>query len=245
MSYLTEYCEEAFDPLLFARVVSAMESRLRAIGVQVEFGLDFEHLEECLEGLEKDKLTEHFRSDLNTYTPQNAFYIKALNGGELVALIAARFDDLGQQTLDVHLTKYWRRCYPGKAGPKVELAKQQPRFMREISGRVAYLGELWVKPEWRGKRIHEYLVPLTTATAMQRWDPHWMYCWIRPVMWGKDYARAYGFSAVHPVGLIWEDCPATIDPDLVMGVNKRTWVLDWMEGYASGSLVGSHSLPVG
>lgn len=199
----------------------------------MEYGGDFARLENLLSESDKGGLTEHFSTALNTYTPENAFWLRAVGDqGDTVAVGAIRLDRLGVETLDVHLKKYWRRCYPDKTGEGVRVADRQPHFLREISGDVAYLGDLWVKREHQRKKIHEWFSPLAMVVTLQRWNPDWMYCWIRPSAWSKRYPLAYGFSTVHPVGLRWESGPVTIDDDLVMAINNRCHAMDWLEKFA-------------
>lgn len=224
---------EYLSPSIFGRVVLGFERRLLQQGLSIEYGADFDLFESLLSDTEKVRLTEHFRIDLNTYSPANAFWVRVINSSmETVAVCAARLDLLGTETLDVHLAKYWKRCYSGKGAESLRLAQRQPRFMREVSGSVAYFGELWVSPDWRGQGIHASLAPLAMTVALQKWNPDWMYCWVRPSAWSKRHPLAYGFSAVHPVGIRWENEPETIDDDLVVALNKREWALDWVDSFA-------------
>ncbi len=230
------------NPSVFARVICGLESRLFQLGLRMEYGSDFDKFERFAEATDKRVLSEHFQVALNTYTPENAFWLRAVTEeGETIALGAVRLDLLGAQTLDRHLAKYWKRCYPGELGNGATLATDQPRYLREVSGRVCYLGELWVARLWQGKKVHIHFSPLAMAIALQRWNPDWLYCWVRPKMWCKRYPLAYGFSAVHPVGVRWDEKPSTIDSDLVMALNRREWALDWMDALAAEFPLVSHS----
>lgn len=223
---------EWIDPGVFARAISGIERKINEIGFAMQYGADFSDLEKLLSDTDKKNLTEHFRTALNTYTPETAFWLRAVGEGDkTIAVGAIRLDRLGRQTLDDHIRKYWHRCYPDVLGIGVKAADRQPRFLREISGNVAYLGDLWVAREHQRKRIHEWFSPLAMLITLQKWDPDWMYCWVRPDAWSKRYPLAYGFTSVHPLGIQWETEPSTIDPDLVMAVNKRSHALDWVEKF--------------
>lgn len=237
--------KDAIDPGAAARVIHGLETKLFEIGVRVEYGTDFALLEHLLRKTSKERLTEHFSTALNTYTPANAYWLRAYSeDGETVAVGAVRLDDLGTMSLGKYIANYWHRCYPDAAGDGARASRHQPRFLSEVSGRVAYLGDLWVARLWQRKRIHEHLTPLAVVVTLQKWDPDWLYCWIRPGAWSKRYPMAYGFSAVHPVGIRWETQPVTIDPDLVMAVNKASWARDWLDHLADEFPLVSHSRPV-
>ena len=221
---------EWIDPGMFARAIAGIERKINEIGFAMQYGGDFADLERHLSKTGKLGLTEHFSTALNTYSPETAFWLRAVDElGQTAAVGAIRLDRLGRQTLDEHIGKYWQRCYPDSLGEGVKAARKQPRFMREISGNVAYLGDLWVAREHQRKKIHEWFSPLAMLITLQKWDPDWMYCWVRPSAWSKRYPLAYGFTSVHPLGIQWETEPSTIDSDLVMAVNKRSHALDWVE----------------
>ncbi|MEJ8474481.1 hypothetical protein [Roseibium algae] len=237
--------EEWIDPGTFARVINGLESRLYGLGYKVEYGAEFRKLEDDLAETDKKALTEHFRMALNTYTPDTAFWVKVVDeDSRIIAVIAARVDQLGSQNLGEYIRNYWWRCYPDKMQNGVAAAPVQPRFLSEISGKVAYLGDLWVARDHQRKKIHEWLTPLTMFVALQKWHPDWIYCWVRPSAWNKRYPLAYGFSAVHPMGIQWLKGrePVTIDSDLVIGVNRRDWALDWLDRFGDEFPRASHML---
>lgn len=224
---------ETLNPKLLGRALAGLESELKSEGVAVDFGDDFDFFEQLVSETDKPGLTEHFTTSLNTYTPETAFWIRGVGpAGETIAVGAARLDLLGEMTLDRYLRKYWSRCYPDLAGSNALPAERQPRFLREVSGRVAYFGDLWVAREWQRKNVHKALSPLAMLYAAMWWKPDWLYCWVRPSAWSKRYPLAYGYSAVHPVGIRWERPPATVDHDLVIALNKWPWLLDWLDHLA-------------
>lgn len=230
------------DPVVFARIISRLENQINELGFLMEYGADFAALESCLVKTDKEALTEHFATALNTYTPETAFWIRAATPtGETVACGAIRLDRLGSQTLDAYLRNYWHRCYPDALGDGVRASQRQPQFMKEISGDVAYLGDLWVAREHQRRKIHEYFSPLAMLITVQRWDPDWMYCWVRPNAWSKRYPLAYGFTSVHPIGIRWDTAPATIDTDLVMATSTRVHAMDWVEKFANEYPVALHT----
>lgn len=222
------------DLIALSRAVVFLSKKLEDIGLQVRFGSEFSDLERDLADADKAALTEHFSVSLNTYTRTNAFWIQAVDReGRMVAGGAVRLDDLGGEALSEYLKRYWQRCYPGQDGGQAVLGEVQPRFFREISGRVCYLGDLWVNRAWQGKKVHTFLVPLAMFQALNDWRPDHYYCWVRPSMWSKRYPLAYGLTQVCPFSLNWDVAPATIDADLVCAANSASQALDWVDYFAA------------
>ncbi|WP_208992992.1 hypothetical protein [Roseibium sp. TrichSKD4] len=225
---------EWVNPMLFSRAFSGLEREITKLGYVFRLGSDFEELEKMLSDTDKGELTEHFNTVFNTYTPESGFWAAVLDAdGACICIAAARVDNLGKQSLQTHLRKYWKRCYPAICDGRALASNDQPRFQSQISGRVAYLGDLWVRQQCRGKRIHERVAPLIMLAALHKWEPDWMYCWVRPSAWSKRYPLAYGFSTVEPVGIRWENPPSSIDDDLVLARNSYSQCLDWLDHFAA------------
>ncbi len=234
---------DGFDPIVMSELISAHKGQLTDMGLSVRFSADFSELEALLPVDRKEALTEHFRTSLNTYTEANAFWLGGMDSdGRLVALCAARLDDLGTENLGDYLKKYWRRCYPGKTEEKARPAAAQPRFWREMSGRVAYYGDFLLQREgYQGRGLPKIFAPLCVLLGMQKWSPDWHYCWINPGDWAKRYPLGYGFAQVHGTGLRWDVPPETISDDLVVAVNSRSNALDWMDQLQATCLKASNN----
>ncbi|MEP0583487.1 MAG: hypothetical protein ABJD05_10495, partial [Roseibium sp.] len=180
---------------VFYRAVSNLLKQFDAAGLRVRRGEKFEELEALVErdGL-KHQLTEHFKTALNTFTPATAFWLALENDhGCLVAIIAARLDDLGHMSLRGWWEKYWRRCYPGLNDELLVMAADQPTFAECISGRIVYLGELIVAEPLQSGGIGGALTQLAQLDALQEWRPDYIYGWVRPAAGAERGRRAWGF----------------------------------------------------
>ena len=223
---------DQFDPIKLSEVIASHKAQLANKGIAVRYSDNFEELESLLPLDHKTQLTPHFATALNTYTSANAFWLGGFDeAGGLLALNAARLADLGRGNQLEYLRRYWRRCYPGTIGDNAVPAVRQPRFWREITGRVAYYGDFHLKRVGvQGRGLPKIFAPLCVLLSAQKWDPDWHYTWIRPGDWAKRYPMAYGFARCHYPGLRWEDPPSSIDDHLVAAVNSRANLLDWVDG---------------
>lgn len=218
------------DAYLLREAWGVLKSQLHENGFCLRRGDSFECLESLIRGSQKPALTEHFRTDANTYFPDQAFWIAVETfSGELVARVATRVDDLGSQSLLEYWRRYWKRCYPGATGGRAEIAENQPRFAAEIHGRIAYLGDLYVESKFRNKGVATALVKVAQIDAADEWNPDYVYGWMTPADVGSNLFPAYGFTSVHSAGIRWSVPPGTISDNLVFVGNSRSSLIDLIE----------------
>ncbi|MBL6432258.1 MAG: hypothetical protein HPM95_18865 [Alphaproteobacteria bacterium] len=118
---------------------------------------------------------------LNTYAPKEAFWLTLNNeAGEIVAVIAARLNDLGSQPLTRHLEAYWTRCYRSEGGHPVAVRRQDDLFSDAITGRIVYLGSCSF-PCTGAAAIFSSAVPIGQVVAFNLFEPDYLYAWMRPV----------------------------------------------------------------
>lgn len=221
-----------FDRLTAGRVLARLYQLTAEKGVRLEQGRDFGHLEYLLSRQSEKRLTEHFRRDLNTYTPQQAFWLGGFNSNdELIGVAAARLDQLGPWSLERYWREYWPRCYPSNIGDAVSLSKIQYRFAKEIHGNVVYLGEMWVSSQHPRRNVSGDFAKALQILTLLEWDFDWVYAWSRPSFLERGFAEKCGFTRVHP-GIRWEFGPATIDQDLKVMANSRADLFDLVEAWS-------------
>lgn len=221
------------DRLTVSRIIDRLYEASLSKGVRVEQSRDFERLEVLLEGTTDKTLTEHFRRSLNTYTPPQAFWLGGFDGaGELVALAAARLDELGSWTLERYWRDYWARCYPHNAELHAKMALKQYRFAKTVTGNVVYFGDLWVSGNHHGDSVSPAFSRLLQLLSLQEWDFGWCYAWVRPSFLQRGFAEKCSFSKTAP-GINWLRPPSTIDDDLKVMANSRDDLLDLVEVLSS------------
>lgn len=217
------------DRLTVSRVIDRLYGQLQCLGVRLELSRDFERLERELDSVPEKKLTEHFRRNLNTFTPPKAFWLGGYNDqGQLVALAAARLDELGSWTLEKYWSEYWTRCYPHDDTQQVEPAEHQYRYAKRISGNVAYLGDMWVSGKHPEAGVSGPFSKALQLIALLEWEFNWCYAWVRPSFLERGFAFKCGFNST-PMGMRWRKSPATIDADLRVMANSREDLVDLLE----------------
>lgn len=64
---------------------------------------------------------------------------------------------------------------------------------KSISGVVFYGGSVWVRPDFRGRRLSELLPRLGRAYALARWPVDWGISFVAPILVEKGIAAGYGY----------------------------------------------------
>lgn len=217
------------DRYMTRQAWAILKNDLLKSGYYLKRGSDFEILEAKILNSDRSILTEHFRTSINTYTPNEAFWIAVeTERGETIARVATRIDRLGELSLLDYWRKYWRRCYPGVVNEQAQLAPNQPNFAKKIKGNVAYVGDLFVEKGHRGKGIASSLVKIVQIDAFDEWYPHldYLYGWMTPEQVASKLFPNYGFRQVRVHGIHWDDPPATIGGDLTFVGNSAADLSD-------------------
>ena len=87
--------------------------------------------------------------------------------------IAARFVDLGADSLGCHMQQSYRRHY---GGGQVDAITSRLSAARNISGRIVYQGQWYMKEEFRGGGTHiAALFHYFHCLCFMKWRPDWVY----------------------------------------------------------------------
>jgi GNAT superfamily N-acetyltransferase len=134
-----------------------------------------------------------------------AFGVQLSANGNLVGGVAARYHDLGQETLG----QYWGRSYKRLYGNGADIPVHSParKAATEVTGKVVYLGELFVTPDFRSTGGAALVMNYLFLLCAIRWKPSWIYGFIRQkdVLSGKPLQ--YGFSCIYPGAQTWINPP--------------------------------------
>lgn len=165
-------------------------------GFEIEVTTSIEDFEERLACAEKLPNHPMISPSWHDFSPTEVFALVFRVDGQDIGGVAARFIDLGESSLADHWARSYKRLYGGMLETPVHNFSSIPR--NEISGRIVYLGELFLKQEFRDRSLNwravfHYLFSL----CFLRWRPDWIYGFVRQkdVLDGK--ASRYGFTRQH------------------------------------------------
>lgn len=189
------------------KVVCACLGGLRENGYDAFDTTDFDGSVAKLMAAGKTYLTPNMSPLANDFTKNNCFWLMLTFEGETVGGIAARRDQLGDETLG----SFWRRAMRRQYGQGEDQVKTVSHFIdTEVRGDVTYFGDLLVAKEHRGHGSHlRFFTMLAQMTACLRWDSDWTYSFISEARAEAGGAYTYGFAKTIPGAQEWIKAPKT------------------------------------
>jgi GNAT superfamily N-acetyltransferase len=138
------------------------------------------------------RLVNMFHPEYSDLVSENSYWIAGEDEkGEIVTTQAGRVYYWPESTLveEARLMFYagqeqGQRCVVTAADAK------------KISGVVFYGGSVWVRPDFRGRRLSQLLPRLGRAYAVARWPVDWGISFVAPVLVEKNVAAGYGYKHV-------------------------------------------------
>lgn len=223
------------DYLALAEFTFPVLEYARKHDIRLRIRTDFEALEYELAMLEAENrlggrgtLTEQFNPGVVTLTETTGHFIEARSPeGELIGLVAQRLDDLGSENLEGFIRRFWQRAFEAEDGAPIEFAPNQDPELRCLTGKLAYQGELWTRPERRASsggataRLAEGLVKLGMATAWQMWEFDYIYAIVRKREYIRGLPMIWGYRSFIRLGFNWHTKPENVRPDNAIGYSSR------------------------
>ncbi|MBO6758302.1 MAG: hypothetical protein JJ902_18345 [Roseibium sp.] len=212
-----------------ACAIAYQKEYLESYGYSLKVGHDFHEFNRLCENIKKD-VTEHFSPIFNTLLPISSFWIMLTDpDGRPVGTVASRLEVFTDgATVASYLRSYLPRIYQTADGLPVQLAEKQPSFCEEASGRVVYLGEAHTVESARRNGLGGSLVKLIQLVSLLRFEPDYLYCWIRPRHAESGFPQACGYKEVFPRAIRWirPPAPKSAVQDLWLAGNRRGGLLD-------------------
>ncbi len=195
---------------LIAKFLIAANREMRLRGISLTLKKDFDELIAFNQRNQEHwyRLAPLFDPAFNEIAPDEAYWIAGYDQtGEIVAVHAARFfdwtgTDLGQEFSSLRLwynePERWRR--PGEVctitSPSAEI----------VTGRCAYLGSMWFRPDFRGHGLSRLLPRINRAIALAHWGIDFNFSFIEPFVVATGLIEQYGFSR-HTPGVAFRNGP--------------------------------------
>jgi len=153
--------------------------------------------------------TVHFAEGLFDLVTGGAYFFFVRHGktGEVIAVVATKLEDTLDADLLGLLKCQWSRLYRAPGGGRAIVSEDQPAEFKKISGRLCYVGGLWVSPQCRGQGLATRLMRFAMISAALRWRPDWAYCWMRRPDLDNGNALRWGFKTLVRSGLNFDVFP--------------------------------------
>lgn len=189
-----------------ARFFLAADKAARDRGVMLTLSTDFELLREvnARNSGSWHGLAPAFDAAYGGINASNGFWIIGTDAdGQIVTTQAARYFDLGNESLADYLTSL-RLFYPDperQKRPGESCTVTAPSAAR-ISGRIVFSGSGWVHPDYRRRHMMLILPRISRALALTKWDIGHTISLVSMKLVQNNVAAAYGYRNIEP-GIEW------------------------------------------
>jgi hypothetical protein len=179
---------------LLSRFVIEGDKAARENGIRLRLRHDFEELlyfnKQQTNLGNWFKLVCMFNPEYSDLQPENSYWISGEDDhGEIVVTQAGRVYYWPNTTLEQEARLMF---YGGRdEGQRCVVTADDAKL---ISGVVFYGGSVWVRPDFRGRRLSELLPRLGRAYALARWPVDWGISFVAPILVEKGIAAGYGYK---------------------------------------------------
>ncbi|MEM7076688.1 MAG: hypothetical protein AAGA28_02395 [Pseudomonadota bacterium] len=176
------------------------------MGCEIETVTDFVAAEALVRANGKEGVTAKLSAEFNDFTQESGFWLVMRDQGEFAAAVATRCDDVGREKMGDYMVRTMRRHYPHPSGEA--LIGFTDRLPAGFYGRMAYIGELFVQPRYRGSRRRlRHLMLLLHCCIASKWSVDWTYAMMRDRDVMAGFATTYGFTMQLPGVAQWAHPP--------------------------------------
>jgi len=136
------------------------------------------------------RLVNMFNPRYSSLCPENSHWISGEDdNGEIVVTQAGRVYYWPDTTLEEEAGRmFYAGNYDGQP------CRVTAEDAKRIGGVVFYGGSVWVRPDFRGKKLSELLPRLGRAYALARWPVDWGISFVAPALVEKGIAAGYGYK---------------------------------------------------
>lgn len=190
------------NPLQISRFLRVYDHAAMQKGVRLSIGFDFHEYVSITGGTPTKGLTyPNFRPDRSPIKPGDGYWVVGVDENEKVVLVqAARLYDLSNSNLAEHLeTLRFFYAQPSKHAHPDDRCICRAPMARQITGKVAYHGDFWVRKDFRGQGMTKIIGGLTRGVSLAMWVPD--FAFHLAGLWSVE-KRVYDVSHCEPGGAI-------------------------------------------
>jgi len=182
--------------------------------IAINVGRDFNGFVQACNIEGKSKITPPLNPDFVDIDPSDMLWIEAFSNKDRIAVQAIRLETISV-SLEQHLNQQYKRiyCNPDQTRPKIT---NHAPATREITGKIAYHGDLFVHADYRRAGLAKPLSRLAIVLSLLRWWPDYFWGYIDQKMVESGYASKIGYLHAQPRGTHWSKNPPT-------GIRENDW----------------------
>lgn len=229
---------------LLARFVLEGDKAARRAGLRLRLRHDFHELVRLnhQETLRRSwfPLVNMFNPERSDISPENAFWVSGEDQhGEIAATWAGRVYYWPDSNLEEQASAMF---YGRDRGRQCRVTAKAAAL---ITGVVLCAGSVWVRPQFRGKRLSHLFPRIGRAYACSRWPIDWTISVVAPVLVEKGVAAGYGQRHLS-YSIFFPGAPSGSDEN-VLAYTAVADIYDDLESFMATELspgaLGTYELP--
>lgn len=193
----------AVTPLHVSRCLHIHDEAVARKGIELLVGFDFhEYVTITQTTPTKGPTYPNFRPDRSLINPGEGYWIAGVDGkNEIAILAAARLYVLPHSNFAEHLESL-KAFY---ADPTIHAHPQdcctcKAPSAKNITGKIAYHGDYWVRRDFRGKGLSEITARITHGLSFAMWAPDFLCALVARWSFDKGLVAQYGYEHHEPGG---------------------------------------------
>ncbi|CUH87339.1 hypothetical protein PH5382_01265 [Phaeobacter sp. CECT 5382] len=224
-----------------AGALGALRANMMEDGFTIREVGDVSTIPSLIERIGKPYLTPISNPLHNDFTEGNSIWLVAEKDGEPVYLGCARLEDLGSESVSRYWSRVLSRAY-SEGGRESVIENVRPEVDKALGGRIVYFGDLFVKLKGRGsRRALRSFVAIGHLAVSLKWNPDWIYCFVREADILRGAAILYGFTTLFPNPFHWVEPPFPRDNSEWLAALPRSEVWYCAEAALSAARGGTGS----
>ncbi|WP_143748524.1 hypothetical protein [Mesorhizobium carmichaelinearum] len=225
------------SPLDISRFLEAYDDEAAKKGIKISIGFDFhEYVAITRATPTKSPTFPNFRPDRSPINAGDGFWIIGVDDNDEVALLdAARLYDLSHSNFAEHLQSL-KAFY---ADPIIhahpdDICTCSAPGATKITGKVSYLGDLWVREDYRGQGVPRIVAGIAFGVSFAMWAPDFLCALVARWSLDKGIVAQYEMPHHEPGGSMLQLVEEKIVED--------NWLI-WLTGEELRSRIDSHNKP--
>ncbi|MGY2843659.1 hypothetical protein ACVIWU_006464 [Bradyrhizobium sp. USDA 4509] len=222
------------NPLQVSRFLQVYDEAAAQRGIKLSMGIDFDEYVAITRATPTKKPTyPSFRPDRSPIKPGEGYWIIGVDKNSEIALTdAARLFDLSQSNFAEHLQSlkafYANPTIDAHPGDHCICTAQSAK---ELKGKVAYHGDLWVRRDFRGHGLAKIAAGIAHGLSFAMWAPDFLCSLVASFSLDKGLVSQYEMLHREPGGAILRLVEEDIADD--------DWLI-WLTGEELRSQVERH-----
>jgi len=188
------------NTLYLSQFIADRLSVLKEHGITLTISHDMQAMYAIADQLKGKEISPLFNRKFFDVLPDNSFWIYGTDSdGEIIHIQASKMDDTGKCNLEQLLNQQLRRSFNVDTEEEVVGCPAT----REISGKIAYHGDMWLSPKCRGLKLGDLLGQIGLLVTFNCFKPDYVYGFLEGELSNTGFLFRQGYWNFQPLNKEW------------------------------------------